>query len=313
MHRPPVTISAPPARPATRAGAALTALAVTVLWSSSWVLIRIGLDDEALEPITFAGLRYGLAAALLLAWMGRSKSARATLADVVRRRRRQLVLLGLGFYALTQGAQFVAIDHQPAATTSLVLSLTPLAVAVASSRALGEAAERRQIAGALLVVAGAATYFAGDLGATAIGLVAAGVALASNAASALLGRHVNRGLDASPVAVTAASMTVGALVLLAVGLAVEGWPTLSATAVLIIVWLAIVNTAVAFTLWNAALRRLSAVESAGINNTMLVQIAFLAWIFLGEAPGAAGLVGIAVVSIGIYLTQRAALEPRGHR
>jgi len=56
VHRPPVTISAPPARPATRAGAALTALAVTVLWSSSWVLIRIGLDDEALEPPVPPGL-----------------------------------------------------------------------------------------------------------------------------------------------------------------------------------------------------------------------------------------------------------------
>ncbi len=40
----------------------LAAILVTVLWSSSWVLIRIGLDDESLPPLTFAGLRYGLAA-----------------------------------------------------------------------------------------------------------------------------------------------------------------------------------------------------------------------------------------------------------
>ena len=32
------------------------ALLVTVLWSSSWVLVRVGLDDESLRPITFAGL-----------------------------------------------------------------------------------------------------------------------------------------------------------------------------------------------------------------------------------------------------------------
>ena len=42
------------------------ALAVTVLWSSSWVLIRVGLDDEDLEPLTFAGLRYLLAALVLV-------------------------------------------------------------------------------------------------------------------------------------------------------------------------------------------------------------------------------------------------------
>ena len=36
----------------------------------------------------------------------------------------RVVVLGIVFYAMTQGAQFVAIDNQPAATTSLVLSLT---------------------------------------------------------------------------------------------------------------------------------------------------------------------------------------------
>ena len=51
------------------------------------------------------------------------------------------------------------------------------------------------------------------------------------------------------------------------------------------------------------LQRLSAVESASINNTMLVQIALLAWLFLGEAPGAFGLLGIALVSAGVYVVQ----------
>ena len=78
-------------------------------------------------------------------------------------------------------------------------------------------------------------------------------------------------------------------------MSVRGW--------LIIVWLAVVSTALAFTLWNLSLRRLSALASAGINNTMLIQIALLAWVFLGEAPGAFGLVGIALVSAGVFLTQ----------
>ncbi len=38
----------------------------TFLWSSSRVPIRRGLDNEVLEPITSAALRYGLAAALLV-------------------------------------------------------------------------------------------------------------------------------------------------------------------------------------------------------------------------------------------------------
>lgn len=67
---------------------------------------------------------------------------------------------------------------------------------------------------------------------------------------------------------------------------------------------AVVSTALAFTLWNLSLRRLTAVESAGINNTMLIQIAVLAWILLSEAPGTLGLAGILIVSIGVFLTQR---------
>ena len=88
---------------------------------------------------------------------------------------------------------------------------------------------------------------------------------------------------------------------LAVGF--EGIPAVTMKGWLIILWLAVVNTALAFTLWNLSLQRLSAVESASINNTMLVQIAILAWVFLGEAPGAFGLLGIALVSVGVYIVQ----------
>ena len=91
--------------------------------------------------------------------------------------------------------------------------------------------------------------------------------------------------------------------MIAVGIAAEGLPTVSARAWLIIVWLALVNTALAFTLWNLSLQRLSAVESAGINNTMLIQIALLAWVFLNETPGVPELAGILLVSLGVLLTQ----------
>lgn len=206
-------------------------------------------------------------------------------------------------YALTQGAQFVAIDNQPAATTSLVLSLTPLLVAGFAVVSLAEVPSSRQIAGGVLVAAGAWLYFAGDLGATTVGMVAALVGLGANVSASLLGRHVNRQARLSPVVVTALSMSVGAVLLIVVGIAVEGMPSVSFRAWLIIAWLAVVNTAVAFTLWNLSLRRLSAVESAGINNTMMIQIAALAWIFLDESLGIPEIVGIVLVSMGVFLTQ----------
>jgi drug/metabolite transporter (DMT)-like permease len=57
---PAVSTAPPHVAPRTgrqHAGAALQALLVTFLWSTSWILAKIGLDDLGLEPISFAGLR----------------------------------------------------------------------------------------------------------------------------------------------------------------------------------------------------------------------------------------------------------------
>lgn len=283
--------------------ATIAALVVTFLWSSSWVLIRWGLDDEALPPLTFAGLRYGVAALVLLVLVVTRAQSRRQLVGLGRRSSIRIAGLGLVFYAVTQGAQFVAIDNQPAATTSLVLSLTPFLVAVLAGVSLGEVPTVRQVGGAVLLIAGAFAYFSGNLGATFVGMIAALVGLGANVTSTLLGRQVNRSREAAPVVVTGASMAVGAAVLLAAGLLIEGAPSVSARAWLIVGWLAAVNTALAFTLWNLSLRRLAAVESAAINNTMLIQIAVLGWLFLEEAPGPAGIVGILLVSAGVFLVQ----------
>lgn len=284
-------------------GAIGIALLVTFLWSSSWILIRWGLDGEGLEPITFAALRYGLAAMVVVAWMLFRERPRALFAGMDRPAAFQIIALGVVMYALTQGAQFVAIDNQPAATTSLVLSLTPLLVAGFAVVSLTEVPSSRQVAGGVLVAAGAWLYFAGDLGATTVGMVAALVGLGANVSASLLGRHVNRQGRHSPIVVTALSMSVGAVLLVVVGIVMEGVPSVSLRAWLIIAWLAVVNTAVAFTLWNLSLRRLSAVESAGINNTMMIQIAVLAWIFLDESLGIPEIAGIVLVSMGVFLTQ----------
>ena len=193
-----------------------------IIASASWVLIRWGLDEESLEPITFAALRYGLAALVLVGWVLTRKPLRQNVAELNRSSVAQIVVLGLVFYALTQGALFVAIDNQPAATTSLVLSWTPLLVAVLGGWSIAEAASKRQLTGTLLVATGAWFYFAGDLGATTAGMAAALVGLGANVGSALLGRHVNRQANLAPVVVTALGMAVGAAFLVAAGVAVEG-------------------------------------------------------------------------------------------
>jgi drug/metabolite transporter (DMT)-like permease len=64
-----------------------------------------------------------------------------------------------------------------------------------------------------------------------------------------------------------------------------------------------VNTAFAFTLWNHTLRTLSATQSSIINSTMLVQIAVLAWLFLGERLSGQEGIGMVLAGIGAMIVQ----------
>ena len=283
--------------------ATVFALVVTFLWSTSWIMIRWGLDDEDLDPLGFAALRYLLAAAVLVAVVLAKPSHREAVRAIDTRTQWLIVILGIVYFTFTQGAQFIAIDNQPAATTSLVLSATPLIVAMASTRMLAERPSVRQVAGGVLVAGGASLFFAGSLGATAIGLAAAIIGVFANSGGSVLGRRLNRGAHTPAVVITALSMSVGAVGLAVAAIIAEGIPTLTARALVLIVWLAVVNTALANTMWNHSLQGLSAVASAGINNTMLMQIALLAWWFLDEAPGVRGFVAIALVSVGVLMTQ----------
>jgi drug/metabolite transporter (DMT)-like permease len=283
--------------------AIVLALIVTALWSSSWVIIRFGLDDEGLRPLTFAGVRYLIAGLVLLGACVIGPRTRQSLRSV---RGRELLFLagfGLVIVAVAQGGQFVAIANQPAATTSLVLSFTPLLVVAASGRSLDEWATIPQVLGAVLVVSGAFLYFFGALEATLVGMTAAVVALLGNSVGAVMNRGVHRSGLRSPLITTGVSMTVGAIVLVIAGLILEGWPTFTTRGVAFILWLALVNGSLAWWMWNLSLRHLTATESSVIGSLMLVLIAGLSWIFLAERPSAIQIVGIVLVTAGISWSQ----------
>lgn len=286
-----------------RRRAVLQALFVTFLWSTSWVLIKIGLAE--LPPLTFAGLRYALAFLVLLPWFLRREGGAGLSARLGRRGWATLAALGVVMYAITQGAQFVGLAYLPAVTVNLALGLTSVVVALVGIVLLAERPGVLQWLGIAISLVGAYVYFspvaipAGQ----APGYVAAGVGVLANAGAALLGRAVNRRGDLSPLAVTTVSMGLGSGLLLAAGVGLQGMPPLALRHWVILVWLAVVNTAWAFTLWNRTLRTLSAVESSVINNSMMVQIPILAVVFLGERLTGRELVGLAVAVVGIALVQ----------
>lgn len=285
----------------THARALAQAVLVTLLWSSSVVLIKIGLTD--IPPLLFAGLRYGLAAACLLP-LALTPACRAALRGLKARDWTWLGLLGLVQYAVTQGAQFLSLFYLPAATVSLLLAFTPMLVALASGL-LGERVAPATWAGLAIALGGALLYFAdAALGrADWLGLAICGVGLAANAGQTLLGRTINRRAHLPPLLVTMPSMAVGAALLLLPAAAMGPLPTLSPANWAIVGWLAVVNTAFAFTLWNRTQRTLPAVETSLVNTTMLFQVAVMTWLVLGEALTAREWAGISLVLAGAVASQ----------
>ena len=203
------------------------AVFVTFLWSTSWVLIKFGL--EAMPPLLFAGLRYGLASLILwrCCWPSRE----------------------------TPGARGADSVRTGSDSCALGVSCTPSPRADSSSRCRRcrrrccrwpelhahlrrRCCRRRSSAsrrpGGRCSASPSSSPAPGPTSTrppstTAshlLGLVAAAVAIAANAGGSLLGRAINRHRSEerpSPDAlvVTTVSMTVGSALLLSVGLAIE--------------------------------------------------------------------------------------------
>jgi len=285
-----------------RTRALLEALLVTFLWSTSWIFIKIGLAD--IPALTFAGLRYTAAfgcLALLLFRQGR----RAALATITGRQWVGLAGLGILQIAVAQGAQFVALASLPAASLTLLLNFSALVIAGLGIAFLKERLARWQWVGIGVFLVGVLIYFYPPVfpESQTLGLVAAVVCLTANAVGSVFGRAVNRAGTFDPYTITLITLGVGGVTMLIIGIGMNGIPTLNLTNWLTILWLAVVNTAFAFTLWNRVLRTIPAAEAGVINNTMLIQIAVLAWIFLGEALTPVEMVGIGLAAGGILLVQ----------
>jgi len=282
--------------------AILLALLVTFLWSTSFVIIKIGLTE--IPPLTFAGLRYSIALVCLLPFAFTKKNS-----DEIKKLEREdwvkLFIYGLLFIAITQGAMFGGLLFLPAVTVSLWLNFTPLVVAVLAIFLIKEFPKRLQWIGVILFVAGILTYFypVALSENQEIGLIIMTIGVFANSVSSVLGRSINREAKINPIVVTIVSMGIGSIILLIVGISIQGLPPISFQNIVYLLWLAVINTALAFTIWNFTLRTLSAMESSIINGTMLIQIAILAWIFLGESISPQEGIGMSIAAAGAVLVQ----------
>ena len=282
--------------------AVLQALFVVFLWATSWVFVKIGLKD--IPPLTFAGLRYFTAFLILVTVLFFSE-AKHEVKQLSKRTWQRLILLGILLYAATQGAVFVALAYLPAVTTNLLMSFSAIGVATLSIFWLAEKPTWMQWGGILLAIAGAMIYFlpVAIPQNQMIGVIAGLIGVTANVISSVLGREINRAEAHHPLVVTVISMGAGSILLLVAGFAIEAPPVLTLQGWGIILWLALANTAFAFTLWNHTLRTLPATESSVIGGTTMIWIPILAVLFIGENITGKEIIGLVVTGTGTLIVQ----------
>lgn len=279
----------------------MEALLVTFLWSSSYVLVKIGLDKILIPPLTLVALRYTVASAVLIPLAVR-RGGLTMLGDskVLMR----IGFLGLTGYAVAQGLQCLGLFYLPAVSVTFILNFTPVFVLVMGVFALGERPTNVQLGGMTLILVGAYLFFNEPLsGSNPVGILITLFSGLGWASYMVYSRYTFIREEFDLLGLTAFSMGAGTLILVAAAFVFEGGSSVPPSGWGIIAWLGVVNTALAFFLWNHALQRLEAFETSILQNTMLIQIAVLSWVFLGERLTGMKLVAMAMVFLGVLTVQ----------
>lgn len=285
-------------------------LLLGVIWGSTWLFIKLGLED--LPPFSLAGLRFFLAAAIMWGYL------------VIRRIRLPrsrgdwmlLTATGLLTFGLDYGLIFWGENHISAGLTSILFSTMPLFVLVlAHFMVPAERMTRRKLAGILVGIGGVALIFSRQLAVTDSLAMWGAVAILAGAAFAAVSSVLVRryGGHIAPAVLTTVQMTVGCLPLLLIGFTLEGSPTSfhwTPIAWTSLLYMAVIGSAVAFVLLYWLLKRIGAVRSVLIIPFSTVVGVILGIVVLGEAFTWRTGVGGLLVILGLLAASRPGAKTR---
>jgi drug/metabolite transporter (DMT)-like permease len=284
---------------------------LVLIWSSTWVSIKIGLED--LPPLFGAGVRFGLAGALLLG--GAALARRSLRTDPV-----LAIVLAVLPFATTYGLIYWAEQHVPSGLAAVLFGVLPLYTALLAAVALpDEPLRARLLAGIGIAIAGLALAFneSLELGDDELAALAAVAVVVSPVASAV-GNIVikRRGAPLDALVVNGWGMLGAGVLLLAASGPGEDWADVawSAEAIGSILYLALFGTAFAFVGLTLLLRELTAVATSFIS--VLIPFGALAFGALLEDEVVTGtaLLGAGLVAAGIAVAMwpsRIAQAPSG--
>lgn len=286
-----------------RATALLEATLVTFLWSTSYVLIKIGLNE--IPPLSFAAYRYVTASLLLILLFHLNCRKTGKYVRVDSKNLLAFFAMGVFGYFFAQGLQFVGLFYLPAVTVSFLLNYTPIFVLILSMVFLNEKPSRTQLLGIILSLIGVYIFFLrvqipySDF----LGILITLISGLGWAVYMILTRYYLKLHKVDIMELTTYSMSFGSLLLFITAICTEKRISISLSGWAIILWLSVVNTALAFLLWNHALKTIRAFEQSILQNTMLIQITVMTWLFLKEIITLEKIIGIILVFIGVLIVQ----------
>jgi drug/metabolite transporter (DMT)-like permease len=274
--------------------------ACVLVWSSTWVVIAVGLEDVA--PFFGAGLRFVLAGVGVLV---------ATL--LLRRPLRTDFLLaaivGVLPFACSYGLIYWAEQYVTSGLAAVLFGALPLYVALLSAVALpSEPLRPRLFAGIAVALGGLVLAFGEslDLGSGEHTALAAAAVVLSPVASAIGNVAIKRrshGLD--PLAMNGWAMLGGGLLLLAVSAGSEDWAatTWSLASVGSIAYLAAFGTGFTFVTLTVLLRELPAVTVSFISLVIPFGALALGALLRDERVTVLAVAGALLVAVGIAVAQ----------
>jgi drug/metabolite transporter (DMT)-like permease len=273
---------------------------LVVIWSSTWVAIKIGLEDA--PALLGAGLRFASAGLLLLAVALAGRRRLGTDWALV------AVLAAMPF-ALAYGLVYWGEQYIPSGLAAVLFGVMPLYTALLAAMLLpDEPLRARVIAGVLIAIGGLALTFAEslELGDEELALAGA-VALALSPVGSAIGnvslKRRARELDA--VVLNGWAMLGGGLLLLSASAIGEDWGELvvSGESLGSIAYLAIVGSAVAFVTMTVLLRHISAQSMSYLAMLLPFGALLFGAALYDERITLRAVGGAALVALGLLIAQ----------
>jgi drug/metabolite transporter (DMT)-like permease len=296
-------------RPKAGWGVPLAWLTLCIVWSSTWLAIKIGLRD--LPPISFVAIRFLIAISVLLAVsIGRTRLLPRAGSDFA-----ILGITGILMFAVNYTLLFWAELHVSSGLAAVLQATIPIFGMMFAHWMLPDEPLRLQkLGGAIVALGGVTLICARLLGFNGTLAFWGGVAVVIGAASAAFANVLvkARSMQLAPAMLAAWQMIFGIAPLLVLGLVVDGNPARfhwTATSIFCLLYLAVIGSALTFLLLYWLLPRLTVAQLQSISLITPPGAVALGWLLGGESFPLSSLLGAALVLAGVWMIFRKAHTP----